>query len=314
LNTETLTKELRNLDTGSFAWKFAFYSVRRGRDGTELDWNLCEMRDIELQTDASKEFLLLKPVAEKPVAPYSPVWSDRENIAVLAKDNELVRETVGDVILSFRQGEVFSPEEFAAGRLPKIGGYAFYGEKADPAGGAPAQALFMRRGNPFVTGASARLCTTGGGAVVSCDSPILKFPAAVDFLLLGGACYFFSSAIQKDFSLEDRRFAITGRRMALIAESGIAGDYEKLEQTAMTSKNARKFLDFDKEILDYIARLSILKREEFLGVYGLTIDRQGCVDTASTEQCELLIDLLCCRSCLDPLGRLSVGTNITPRE
>jgi len=55
-------------------------------------------------------------------------------------------------------------------------------------------------------------------------------------------------------------------------------------------------------------------REEFLATYGVTIDYDGRMDTSDTEQCELMIDLLCCRSCLDPLGRLAVGSNITVRE
>ncbi|MDR1070388.1 MAG: hypothetical protein LBL37_06385 [Gracilibacteraceae bacterium] len=313
MNTTTLTKALRDMDTTALVWKFALYSTRRGRDGLELDWYLCQMRDIADLTEKTREFLLLKPVADKPVAPYSPVLSDRENIAALAEGDELVREQIGDIILNIRKGQVYAPEDYVAGALPKISGYAFYGEKERP-GGAPEQALFMRRGNPFLSGASARLCISDHEEIVTCDKPLLKIPPAADFLLLGGVCYFLSSAIQKDFSLEDRNFAIAGERLALIADAGVAGDHEKLEQVVMTAKNARKFIDFDKQILDYIARLSILDREEFLSAYGLTIDQSGRLDTSDAEQCELFIDLLCCRSCIDPLGRLAVGTNITPRQ
>jgi hypothetical protein len=136
----------------------------------------------------------------------------------------------------------------------------------------------------------------------------------VDCLLIGGVCYFFSAAVQKDFSLEDRRLAIAAQRLALIADAAIVSDYDRLERVVLSAKNARKFLDFDKQILEHIVRLPIVEREEFLSVYGLTIDRRGLVDTYDPEQSELFVDLLCCRSCLDPLGRLSVGSNITPRQ
>ena len=125
--------------------------------------------------------------------------------------------------------------------------------------------------------------------------------------MIGDVCYFLSSAIEKDF-------AIAEKRMALVAETDIISDYEQLEKAVMTAKNARKFLNFDKGILEHIARLPIVEREEFLRAYGVTIDHTGRMDTSDSEQCELIVDLLCCRSCLDPLGRLSVGSNITPRE
>ncbi len=75
-----------------------------------------------------------------------------------------------------------------------------------------------------------------------------------------------------------------------------------------------KFIGFDKKVLEYIVRLPIVEREEFLSTYGVTIDRNGNMDASDPDQCELVIDLLCCRSCLDPLGRLSTASNITPRE
>ena len=146
------------------------------------------------------------------------------------------------------------------------------------------------------------------------DKPILKFTTAVDFLLIGDACYFLSSGIEKDFALENRHFAIAEKRMKLVAEASIVNDWDRLEQTVMTAKNARKFQDFDKRVLEHITRLPIVERQEFLGTYGVTIDHEGRMDTFDAEQCELIVDLLCCRSCLDPLGRLSVVSNITPRE
>ena len=82
----------------------------------------------------------------------------------------------------------------------------------------------------------------------------------------------------------------------------------------MTAKNARKFLDFNDEILEHITGLPIVERADFLDKYGVSLDREGRMDTFDSGDCELVIDLLCGRSCLDPLGRLSVGSNITPRE
>jgi hypothetical protein len=79
-------------------------------------------------------------------------------------------------------------------------------------------------------------------------------------------------------------------------------------------RNAKKFINFDEQILEHITQLSIPDREEFLSTYGITVDRKGLMDTADSEQCELIIDLLCCRSVVDPLGRLAIGSNITPRE
>ena len=144
--------------------------------------------------------------------------------------------------------------------------------------------------------------------------PTSQLPVSADFLLLGGVCYFFSAGIQKDFDLEDRHFAIADKCMKRIADADIISDYDSLEKAAMSGRNPRKFSGFDKEILEHIKRLPIVKREDFLSTYGVTIDHDGRMDTSDTEQCGLIIDLLCCRSVLDPLGRLSTGSNITPRE
>ena len=73
-------------------------------------------------------------------------------------------------------------------------------------------------------------------------------------------------------------------------------------------------MGFDKQILDHIVKLGVVEREEFLSTYGVTIDKDGRMDTFDPEQCLLIVDLLCCRSCLDPLGRLATADNITPRE
>jgi hypothetical protein len=195
-----------------------------------------------------------------------------------------------------------------------VAGFGFYGERKDDNGKVAESVLFMRRGNPFITGQKTRLCISNGNEAVTSDKPILKFTTAVDFICIGDVCYFNSSAIEKDFDLENRNIAIASKRMAVIAEADIVSDYEKLEEVVMSAKNARKFADFDSKILEHIARLGILDRAEFLSTYGVTIDNEGRMDTSDPEQCELIIDLICCRSVVDPLGRLATGNNITPRE
>lgn len=315
MDTETLTESLRALDAESFTWKFALYSAHNSRDGMELEWNLCAMQGIAAQVDRLKEHLLKKTVEDKPVTAYTPFLSHKENIGALNQDDEMIHDQISDILLNIQNGQTYPPEDFVSGAMPRTVGFAFYGECAvDDEGQPPKQALFMRRGNPFHLSGSAGLYTSDSGQVVAFDKPILKFPLSVDFLLVGGLCYFLSAAIKKDFDLEERHFAIAQKCMGQIAGAEIASDYEHLEQCAMKAGNARKFLDFDKKIMERIARLSIVDREEFLSTYGVTIDNNGLMDTSDPEQCELVVDLLCCRSCLDPLGRLSVGKNITPRE
>lgn len=314
MNTTKLADELRELMPDALTWKFGLYRTVKGRDGAELEWNLCEMRGIAGQVDILREYLLKKPVAEKPVAAYSPFLSDKENIGAIECKDEMIRDQLSDIIISLQRGQAHAAEDFVSGVLPKPAGFALYGERKDGSGNLVEQVLFMRRGNPFQTGQTTRLFTAEGGKVISCDKPILKFTSAVDFLMIGGMCYILSSGIEKDLALENRHFAIAQKRMGLVADADIVSDYDKLESCVMKAKNARKFLDFDKAVLEYIVRLPIVEREEFLSTYGVTIDHNGRMDTSDAEQCELIVDLLCCRSCLDPLGRLSVGSNITPRE
>jgi len=49
-------------------------------------------------------------------------------------------------------------------------------------------------------------------------------------------------------------------------------------------------------------------------VYGIELERDGKLSTNDPEQCEMIIDRLCGRTCTDVLGRLVVGVNIKPRE
>ena len=315
MDTMTLTNELQSLDADNFSWKFAVYSTHKSKDGMELRWNTCGMKGIENQINKLKDFLLRKPVADKTVAPYTPFLSDKENIGAIEKDDALIHEQLYDMIQNLQRAEVHAPEDFVTGVLPKNAGFALVGEsKVVEHGDSPERIILMRRGNPFLSASTAPLFTTAGEDLVICNKPILKMPIAVDFLLIGGVCYILSSSIEKDFSLENRHFVIAGRQMKKLAEHEIVSDYDQLEQVVMTTKNTRKFLDFDKGILEHIVRLPISEREEFLSIYGVTIDHNGHMDTSNSEQCELIIDLLCCRSCLDPLGRLSVGSNIMRRE
>jgi hypothetical protein len=314
VDTSILTEALRSLIPDALNWKLALYGIHKGRDGLELEWYLCGMKGIAVQADRLREFLLKKPVAEKSVAAYSPFLSDKENICTLERSDELIHDQISDILLNIRNGQTSPPEDFVSGVLPKIAGFAFYGERTDEEGNATEQVLLMKRGNPFLTGGTTQLFMGAGSDVVPCDRPVLKLTLAVDFLLIGGVCYFLSSAIEKDFALENRHFAIAQKRMDIIANAEIVSDYDTLERCVMKAKNAKKFLDFDKGILEHIQRLPIVDREEFLSAYGVTIDHEGHMDTSDPDQCELIIDLLCCRSFLDPLGRLSVGDNITPRE
>jgi hypothetical protein len=144
--------------------------------------------------------------------------------------------------------------------------------------------------------------------------PLLKFTPQVDFLLIDGICCVITESINKDLDLESRAAAVCGRRLEQIAQADVVSSYEQMELAALGGKHTRKFLDFDKEILDHIASLSIEARIDFLAAYGITLDADGKMDSAGPEQCEMIIDLLCGRTCTDVLGRLAVGVNIKPRE
>jgi hypothetical protein len=308
MDTQVLTEGLRALSPGAMEWKFALYTAGKDRDGVTLTWNLCKMADIAGWVETVRDALLKKPVADKPVAPYTPFLSDRENIAAIEASDEMISRRTLDLRTDIKNAKTRAPDDFASGSAPKPTGYAF---AAEDDVGEPV--VLLRRSNPFLTG-SARLCDVSGGEVRTADRPILKLAPSVDFLLLGGVCYLFSSGVGKDFELEDRHFAIAAKRLAHIAQMDIVSNIEALEKAAFTPRNARKFACFEKQVLEYIARLKLPEREEFLATYAVTVDHNGRIDASDAEQCELIIDLLCCRSCLDPLGRLAVGSDITVRE
>lgn len=313
METRTLTESLRGLNPAEFEWKFALYNTQKSRDGLALDWKLCKMNSISKWVETLITYLLEKTLAEKTVADYSP-FLPKEVIPALAETDDLIRDQIWETVTDIKNGLEYAPENFVNGDVSKPTGYGIYGFQKDETGKITKQVLFMRRNNPFLSGDRVRLCITQVNEIVTSDKPVLKFMPVTDFLLIDGICYFFSAGIEKDFELKNRNYAIASKRMAEIAGAEIVSDYEKLEEAAFAGKNAKKFIDFDKSVLEHINRLSIIDREDFLVTYGITIDNEGRMDTSDPNQCELIIDLLCGRSCLDVLGRLSVGSKIIPRE
>jgi len=295
-------------------WKFGLYNIRKGRDGLALEWNMCKMEGIADWAEILRIAILEKSLPNKTVTEYSPFLSYKEQIGALAKTDDIIKFQILDILFNIQHGSTYSPEDFVFGTIPKTSGFGFYGEIKGEQGQAAEQVLFMRRGNPFITGNKLHLCISDGEMAVNCQKPLLKFMPATDFLYIGDTCYFMASAIEKDFALESRHIAIAYKCLRLIADAEIINYYEQLERAATKAANAKKFTGFDRQILEHIARLGVVEREEFLGTYGVAVDRQGRMETRDPEQCELIIDLLCCRSCLDPLGRLAIADNITPRE
>jgi hypothetical protein len=267
------------------------------------------MQSIPEQVNLMREYLLKKPVADKPVARYSPFLSDKENICALENDNEMIHSQLTDVFMSIRNGQAYPPQDFVSGKLPKIAGYAFYGVNGDNESNNPV--LFMRRGNPFLSGAPLFIGTED--EIVENSVPIIKFATSVDFLSINGSSYIFSASIENDLAFENRHIAIAEKCLEKIAEAGIISNYDSFEGTVMKIKNAKKFLAFNEEILEYITGLSIIDRADYLEKFGVELDKEGRMDSYESTQSELIIDLLCGRSCLDPLNRLSVGS-ITPRD
>jgi len=319
MDTQSLATALQGLKPKDYDWKFCLYSASKSRDGVTLSWNACQMKNIPQWAEQMTRLLLEKTLTERVVTEYSPLLP-REEIGALSQGDAQIRDQIGDILLGVTGAETKAPEDFANGVVNKPVGYAFYGLKPalkneDGEVYEPAkEILFLRRANPFISGAKALLCTGQGEAVAEAQSPLLKFTPQVDFLLMDGVCYLVSEAVGKDLELESRADAVCARRLEQIAEADVVGSYEQLEFTALGGKHTKKFLDFDKEILAHIAALSIEARIDFLSAYGITLDKDGKMDSADPEQCEMIIDLLCGRTCTDVLGRLAVGVNIKPRE
>jgi len=319
LDTQSLVAALQGLTYKDYDWKFCLYSASKSRDGVSLTWNACGMRDIPRWAEQMARLLLEKTLTERVVTEYSPLLP-KEEIGALSQGDAQIRDQIGDILLGVTGAEAKAPEDFAGGVVSKPVGYAFYGLKPakkdedDQVVELPKEILFLRRANPFISGAKALLCTGQGDEIAEATSPLLKFTPQVDFLLMDGVCYLISEAIGRDLELESRADAVCARRLEQIAEADVVGSYEQLEFAALGGKHTKKFLDFDKEILAHIAGLSIEARIDFLAAYGITLDKDGKMDSADPEQCEMIIDLLCGRTCTDVLGRLAVGVNIKPRE
>ncbi|MDR2525780.1 MAG: hypothetical protein LBC83_06325 [Oscillospiraceae bacterium] len=334
MDTQQVIEALRGCKPKEYDWTFALYSAHKSRDGTQLNWNKCNMRQVDRWVEQLIRQLLEKALPDHVVSEYSPLLP-KEEIGAVACGSELIREQIRDLREGVAQADVFAPEDFCNGAAGKVAGYAFLGTESEAAravraeaeaaqaeteaGAEPAlpparEVLFLRRANPFLGGAKALLCVGENGEVAEAEDPLLKFTPQTDFLMIADCGYFFSESVEKDFDLESRPNAVCARRLEQIAQTEVVGNFEQLELTALSGKHTRKFLDFDREILEHIAGLSFEARMDFLGTYGITLNTEGKMDTADPEQCELIIDLLCGRSCLDALGRLAVGINIKPRE
>ncbi|MDR1464258.1 MAG: hypothetical protein LBJ11_03005 [Oscillospiraceae bacterium] len=313
MDTKTLTTALQGLNPAEYEWSFALYSAHKSRDGLALQWHRCEMRGLPVWLETVIRFQLEKTIPDRSVVAYSPVLP-KENIGALAREDELIRDQLREMLLGLQGTETLAAEDFARGVVPKPVGYGFYGVRAATETEEAREVLFLRRANPFLSGVKALLCVGSGGAVTESETPLLKFQPQADFVLLGEHCYFLSENIAKDFELESRAAAVCARRLAQVAEADVVSDYEQLEAAALSGKHIRKFQEFDRKILDHIVSLPVASRLDFLVTYGITLDLNGRMDTSDPEQCELIIDLLCGRSCLDAFGRLATGVKITPRE
>ncbi len=342
MEAQQLTEALRAMKPKDYDWTFALYSTQKSRDGVQLRWNACEMRDVARWVEQLTRQLLEKALPDHAISEYSPLLP-KEEIGALEQGHELIRDQLRDMLLGIGGAERLAPEDFVNGVVSRPVGYAFYGVEteqarrgraeaealavasaAESAGEEPPllseelppakQVLFLRRSNPFLSGAKVLLCLGENGEIAESAAPLLKFAPQTDFLFLEGHCFFFAESIEKDFDMESRPAAVCGRRLEQIAQAEVVGNFEQLELAALSGKNTRKFFDFDREILAHIAGLSLEARADFLATYGIILDAGGKMDTSDPEQCELIIDLLCGRSCLDALGRLAVGINIKPRE
>ncbi len=180
MDTSTLTGALRELQASEYKWKFAIYSAKKSRDGLELEWLLCKMKGIRGWVETLTATLLEKTVAEKSVEAYSPLLSNKESIGALARTDELIRDKMAEILFNIQRGVNCAPEDFVSGAAPKPAGFAFYGERRDAEGSLTGQVLFMRRGNPFISGAKVRLCTSEGDEIVQSVKPLMKFTQTTD--------------------------------------------------------------------------------------------------------------------------------------
>jgi hypothetical protein len=308
METHDFTQSLGELVTGKYEWTFGLYSAKKSRDGITLDIGKTPMKDIATLADAIRCALLEKTLQERTVTDYSPLLQN-EYIGALSGDSELLGEPLCNMLDALKTADTRYAEDYYGGLYSAPCGYAFLGK-----GPGGETVLFLRRSSPFIKGGKSRICVVNGETVVTSDSPVLKFSPQVDFVFIGGIGYFVTSAAEKDFGFESRHIKIAEKRLKVLGEKGILSNFENFENVAYKNKHARKFMNFSTEVAEHIERMSAESRADFLSSFGIDTDGAGLLQTDDEESCELIIDLLCGRSCLDALGRLSVANNIQPRE
>ncbi|MDR3344105.1 MAG: hypothetical protein LBT21_00685 [Oscillospiraceae bacterium] len=332
MTNQVLTEAIRALEPCSLEWEFLLYNSGKTKDGVSFMFGKCPMANIGAWLETVLDSILEVNLRKQTVTEYS-AFLPKEEIGAIAADSPLMSEGLSEALGAVKSALPYNPEDFLTGLFPKVTGLAFHA--LDKNG---RHVLLMKRSNPFMGGKKVLLCDCDdeSGTVKETISPLLKFTADADFLLIGGEhtqehvknsdgaeasknesysgeiCYFLSAAAQKDFALEDRAAALCAKATGLIGECDMVSDFIRFEEIA--KKQARKFEDFSEELTASIGRMGLQARDEFVSTYGVSVASDGRIDTNTPEQCALLIDFLCSRSCLDIYGRLAVGNKITPRE
>ncbi|MCL2024024.1 MAG: hypothetical protein FWG82_06615 [Oscillospiraceae bacterium] len=308
MTNQLLTESIRTLEPRKLNWELLIYNSAKGRDGVSFMFGKCEMENIGTWVTTVLEAILDTNLQKQTVAKYSS-FLPREEIGAVAAESPLMNEPLSEALNGAKSALPYNPEDFLSGMFPKISGYAFHATDENGK-----DILLMRRANPFVFGNRMLGCICGedDGVIKESRTPILKFSAKADFLLLDNVCYFFSGAAQRDFALEDRAAALCAQALSLIGECDMVSDFARLEEAA--KKQSRKFEDFSEELMENIGRMSLQARDEYVSTYGVSVGADGRILTNTAEEAGLLIDFLCSRSCLDIYGRLAVGSKIVPRE
>jgi hypothetical protein len=307
MDTHDLTAALQALNPKDYKWRFCLYSTHKSKDGTQLAWNACAMKDIAAFTEKIASNLLEKTLTTRSVTEYAPSLP-KEEIGTVPTNDPLVRQQMSDLFSSVRNAETHAPEDFANGIVGKPVGYGFWGE----AEANKKQVLFLRRANPFLAAAKGILAIGKSGTVQEAEAPLLKFTPQADFLVIENVCVFLSDSVSKDLDLQSRAEAVCNRRLNQLEETDILSNLDLMRLAAATPKLQRRFLDFDREVMEHIAGLSIAARQVFISPFGIDLNTEGKLECGTAEQCGQIIDLLCGRVCFDALGRLAVGKEIEP--
>ncbi|MDR1805352.1 MAG: hypothetical protein LBQ80_01070 [Clostridium sp.] len=308
MTNQGLSEAIRGLEPRGLEWSFLPYNSSKTRDGVSFMFGKCAMKNIGAWVETVLDSLLSENLSKQSVTEYSS-FLPKEEIGAIPASSLLMSEPLTEALGAVKGALPYNPEDFLTGLFPRVTGYAFYAKDKNGA-----EVLLMRRTNPFLGGKKQLLCDCeeDSGEIKESLSPLLKFTADADFLLLDGVCYFITAAAQKDFALEDRAAALCAQATEIIGECDLVSDFARFEETA--KKQARKFEDFSEDLVVSIGRMGVQAREEFAGTYGVSVGSDGRLETNTPEQCALLIDFICRRSCLDIYGRLAVANKITPRE